>query len=312
VASKTYTVLIVPQKSSQVRRLVVPRKLLIQIGLGVLGVVAVAGFMAIHYLFMVDQASQNRDLKNENVLLKAQVRRVQEEIARIDGTLQRIDQFAAKVREITQLNDPERNLAMGPLSEDPGKTPEVLFAPGERIDYDSEMLDSKLAMRLIDSKLDSVESKSLSQQANLRQLSEYFAERKSLLATTPSLRPTKSKLLTSTFGVRTDPYTNRQVMHKGLDFAADHGADVVAPADGIVIFVGNRGGYGKSVVIDHGYSVQTHYAHLSAYRVEIGQQVKRGQIIAAVGNTGRSTGTHLHYEVRFNGIPQDPEKYILD
>jgi murein DD-endopeptidase MepM/ murein hydrolase activator NlpD len=101
-------------------------------------------------------------------------------------------------------------------------------------------------------------------------------------------------------------------MHKGIDFAADHGADVTAPADGLVIFVGNRGGYGKAVVIDHGYGIQTHYGHLSGYRVEIGQRVKRGQIVAAVGNTGRSTGTHLHYEVRYNGIPQDPEKYILD
>ena len=313
MGNRTYTVLIVPEKSSQVRRLIVPHKLLVQIGLGLVVLVSLAGFMMVHYLFTVDQAAENRELKNDNVLLKAQVRRVQEEIARLDGTLQRIDQFATKVRTITQLNDEERNLAMGPLKADPERgTPEVLFAPGERIDYDSEMMDSKLAMRLVDTKLDEVESEALKQHSNLRELNEYFAEKETLLATTPSIRPTRSKLLTSTFGVRTDPYTNHRVMHKGLDFAADLGADVVAPADGYVIFVGNRGGYGKAVVLDHGYGVQTHYAHLSAYRVEVGQEVKRGQVIAAVGNTGRSTGTHLHYEVRFNGIPQDPEKYILD
>jgi murein DD-endopeptidase MepM/ murein hydrolase activator NlpD len=294
-----------------VRRLIVPRRFLVRMVLAAAAVIAVAGFMTVHYFYMVDQAAENRDLKNDNVLLKAQVRRVQEEIARLDGTLQRIDQFASKVRTITQLNDPERNLAMGPLSAESGPA-EVLFAPGERIDYDSELMDSKLAMRLIDTKLDEVESEALEQHSNLRELNEYFSEKETLLATTPSLRPVKSKLLTSTFGVRTDPYTNHRVMHKGLDFAADHGADVLAPADGVVIFAGNRGGYGKAVVIDHGYGVQTHYAHLSAYRVEVGHEIKRGQVIAAVGNTGRSTGTHLHYEVRFNGIPQNPEKYILD
>ena len=310
--NKTYTILIVPERSSQVRRLIVPQHAIVRVVLGALVILALGGFMTVHYFYMVDQASENRGLKNENVMLKAQVRRVQEEIARIDGTLQRIDQFAAKVRSITQLNDPERNLAMGPLSADGAKPNEVLYAPGERIDYEDELLDSKLAMRIIDSKLDAIESESLTQAANIRELHDYFGEDSLLLATTPSVRPIRSKLLTSSFGVRTDPYTNHRVMHKGIDVAADHGADVVAPADGVVIFVGNRGGYGKTVVIDHGYGAQTHYAHLSAFRVEIGQRVLRGQVIAAVGNTGRSNGTHLHYEVRFNGIPQNPEKYILD
>ena len=312
MANKTYTILIVPERSSQVRRLIVPQALLVKIALGAFLVIALAGFMCVHYLYMVDQASQNRGLKTQNVDLNAQVRRVQDEIARIDGSLQNIRQFEAKVRSITQLNDPERNLAMGPLSADSNKPAEVLYAPGERIDYEDELLDSKLAMRIIDSKLDAIESDSLTQASSTRELHDYFAEESGLLATTPSIRPTRSKLLTSTFGARTDPYTNHRVMHKGIDIAADHGADVTTPADGVVIFVGNRGGYGKTVVIDHGYGVQTHYAHMSAFRVEIGQKVLRGQVIGAVGNTGRSTGTHLHYEVRFNGIPQDPEKYILD
>lgn len=313
MANKSYTVLIVPERSSQVRRLTIPRRLLVQIAVGVLSVVAVAAFMTVHYLYMVDQASENRELKDQNIQLNARLRLVQDEIARIDGTLQRIDQFASKVRAITMLNDPERNLAMGPLSEDPNaKTPEVLYAPGERIDFEDEVADSKLALRMIDAKLEKAESASFGQETTLRELHDYLGEEEVLLATTPSIRPTKSKLLTSTFGVRTDPYTNHRVMHKGIDFAADHGADVTAPADGVVIFVGNRGGYGKAVVIDHGYGIQTHYGHLSGYHVELGQRIKRGQVIAAVGNTGRSTGTHLHYEVRFNGIPQDPEKYILD
>ena len=276
-----------------------------------MAVVGLALFMVVHYVFVLDQASRNVRLKDENVLLKARLRVLQEEVARIDSTLQRIGQLSAKIRAITELNDPERNLAIGPLS-DPSKTPQVLYAQDERIDDEDEMLDSKLALRLIDSKLDTLEGEALKQENSMRELQEYFGDDEALLTSTPSIRPTKSRLLTSTFGIRVDPYTNHRVMHKGVDFAADHGADVIAPADGVVIFVGYRGEYGKTVVIDHGYAIQTHYAHLSNYKVEIGERVKRGQVIAAVGKTGRTTGVHLHYEVRINGIPQDPERFVLD
>ena len=314
MAGKSYTVLIVPERSDKVRRLKIPQRWLVQAALAAIVLVGFAGFMLVHYVYTVDQASENGALKEENTALKTKLRVVQDEIARIDGTLQRIDQFSTRIRTITQLNDPDRNLNIGPLSNDPNsKTPEVMYATGERIEYEDEVLDSKLAMRLIDSNLDKLEGESLRQQDNASQLHDFFANQDGLLASTPSLRPTRSKLVTSEFGLRTDPYTDHRVMHKGIDFAADHGADVIAPAEGRVVFVGNRGnGYGQTVVIDHGYAIQTHYAHLSDYKVKVGDYVRRGQVIGQVGNTGRSTGAHLHYEVRFNGIPQDPEKFILD
>lgn len=311
MGNRTFTIIIVPERSSKVRRLQIPRNRLFQLGLGAFGVVALALFMSVHYFHILDRASGNAALKDENVNLKARLRLVQEEIARIDGTLQRIDQLSAKIRTITELNDPERNLAIGPLS-DPKSPPQVMYAQDERIDDEDEVLDSKLAMRLIDSKLDTLEGDALKQESNMRELTEFFADDQALLTATPSVRPTKSKLLTSTFGMRTDPYTNHRVMHKGVDFAADHGSDVVAPASGTVIFVGFRGEYGKTVVVDHGYGLQTHFAHLSNYKVEVGEALKRGQVLGAVGKTGRTTGVHLHYEVRLNGIPQDPEKFILD
>jgi murein DD-endopeptidase MepM/ murein hydrolase activator NlpD len=310
-SNRSFTVIIVPERSSTVRRIQIPRARIFQFTFGGLIVFGLALFMAVHYVFILDQASRNGALKDENVLLKARLRVLQEEVARIDSTLQRIGQLSAKIRAITELNDPERNLAMGPLG-DPKKPPEVLYAQDERIDDEDEVLDSKLAMRLVDSKLDTLEGEALRQENSVRELQEHFAEDQSLLTSTPSIRPVKSHLLTSRFGIRVDPYTNHRVMHKGVDFAADHGADVSAPADGVIIFVGYRGEYGKSVVIDHGYGIQTHYAHLSDYKVEVGQHIKRGQVIAAVGKTGRTTGVHLHYEVRVHGLPQDPERFILD
>ncbi|MEZ4269940.1 MAG: M23 family metallopeptidase [Myxococcota bacterium] len=253
------------------------------------------------------------ELKEEAILLKTRLRLVQEELACIDSALQRIDQFSAKLRAITRVNDPDRNLAIGPLSRDPSKgAAPVLYAKGERIEYEDELMDSSLALRLIDSKLDTIDSESLGVENRMRGLTEYFAQDVALLHATPSVRPMASKLMTSSFGVRRDPYTGKKGMHKGIDFAADLGADVHATADGIVVWAGNRGKYGKTVVIDHGYGMQTHYAHLSEAKVEVGQELKRGQVIGAAGNTGLTTGVHLHYEVRFDGLPQDPEKYILD
>lgn len=314
MGNRKYTVLIVPERSSTVRRYTIPHRVVVRTVLAASGVAALAAFALVHYLYMFDQAGENRQLKNENISLQTRLRLVQEEIARIDGTLQRINQFATKVRAITQLSDPERNIAIGPLEDPNAGRSEVLYAPGERIDSQFEQMDSKLAMRLTESKVEELQSEALREESNQRELREYFAEgHEVMLATTPSIRPIASKLVTSTFGVRKDPYTNHRVMHKGIDFAADHGSDVVAPADGRIIFVGHRGsGYGKTVVVDHGYGLQTHYAHLSSAEVEVGQDVTRGQLLAKVGNTGRTTGPHLHYEVRLNGIPQDPNKYILE
>jgi murein DD-endopeptidase MepM/ murein hydrolase activator NlpD len=132
-----------------------------------------------------------------------------------------------------------------------------------------------------------------------------------MLASTPSIWPTQG-WVTSDFGVRLDPYSADRSMHQGLDISTPHGQPVQTPSDGTVVFNGTEGGYGKVLVIDHGYGVKTRYGHLSETFVRLGERVSRGQKVAAVGNTGRSTGPHLHYEVRVNGIPENPRKFILE
>jgi murein DD-endopeptidase MepM/ murein hydrolase activator NlpD len=101
-------------------------------------------------------------------------------------------------------------------------------------------------------------------------------------------------------------------LHTGLDIAASVGTPIYAPADGVISFAGYDGGYGKLLSLDHGYGVVTRFGHCSELYVQVGQKVKRGDVIGAVGNTGRSTAAHLHYEVRVNGIPVDPINYILE
>jgi len=126
----------------------------------------------------------------------------------------------------------------------------------------------------------------------------------------PSIMPTFG-VFTSGFGYRRDPFTGRIKLHEGLDIAGPVGTPVYATADGVVVKAEWHHGYGKLVEIDHGYGFRTRYGHLHQIYVHVGQKVKRGQKIGALGNTGRSTGPHLHYEVRINGAPKNPIRFIL-
>jgi murein DD-endopeptidase MepM/ murein hydrolase activator NlpD len=126
----------------------------------------------------------------------------------------------------------------------------------------------------------------------------------------PSLRPLQTAWRSSSFGYRVDPFTGRKAYHSGLDFAAESGTPIVAAASGKVIRADRHSQYGKIVDIDHGNGLITRYAHCSEVLVNVGDVVVRGQAIAAVGSTGRSTGPHLHFEVRLNNVPQNPLRFL--
>lgn len=136
----------------------------------------------------------------------------------------------------------------------------------------------------------------------LDELKEYFDSR-------PNQWPVLGEI-SSEFGFRVDPFTGSQTMHYGLDIAAPHGTEVHAPAPGKVVFVGDGGLLGNLVAIQHAREIKTLYGHLSDYFVQEGQWVSRGQKLGAVGNTGRSTASHLHYSVMYKGVHQDPRDYL--
>ena len=125
----------------------------------------------------------------------------------------------------------------------------------------------------------------------------------------PTLWPVRG-LVTSPFGARTSPYGEGREMHPGIDISASYGSPVTVAGNGAVIFAGRDPGYGGVVIVAHGGQLDTLYGHLSALYVREGQSVRRGQAVGAVGATGRATGTHLHYEVRVNGAPVDPRRYL--
>lgn len=136
-------------------------------------------------------------------------------------------------------------------------------------------------------------------------------KRNQLAAATPSIWPTHG-WLSSSMGNRADPLTGAKDFHPGLDISADRGDPVYATADGKIVNASAAGNYGNLVIVEHGYGIETRYGHLSAFKVKVGQAVKRGDLLGLVGSTGRTTGSHLHYEVRANGRILNPLQLLLN
>ena len=243
------------------------------------------------------------------------------EIARLSGENEKLrevnQEFEASIRklqdQLTSYEDRTRQLAivagiatLGDAATvgDIGDTAEAGIGGGTPVDgtlVDEIGIEDLPAMqgrlRKIDGTLKAVETR-------LHQRARWISQ-------TPAITPVKG-ILTSGFGYRSDPVTHGRGDHQGVDIAAAPGQPVRASADGIVMRAGTIGGLGKAIYLAHGYGVTTRYGHMSKIEVRPGQRVKRGDIIGRVGNTGRSTGYHLHYEVRQDGQPVNPLVYILD
>ncbi len=159
--------------------------------------------------------------------------------------------------------------------------------------------------------LDEIAARTERLDGTLDEVEAELQERLRWISSTPAITPAKG-ILTSGFGNRRDPFHNGRSFHGGLDIAAAPGAPVHATADGVVTLAGRNGGLGKAVFLSHGYGLATRYGHMASLAVKAGQKVERGDVIGYVGNTGRSTGYHLHYEVHLDGEAVNPAAYLLD
>jgi murein DD-endopeptidase MepM/ murein hydrolase activator NlpD len=232
----------------------------------------------------------------------AQIQSFASEINELKAQLVTLNNFEEKIRIIANLDhvaEQDNLFGVG------GSIPEDLMTNkdlGNRHDG---------LIREMHEQVDQLEIASINQKKGFSTLLEALEGQKNLLACTPAIRPTKG-WKTSRFGYRISPFTGRRELHKGLDIANQKGTDIIAPADGLVKFTGKKGLLGNVLVIDHGHGFLTRYGHLGKILKKRGEKVKRGDLIANMGNTGRSTGPHLHYEVHLNGVPVNPEKYILN
>jgi len=129
------------------------------------------------------------------------------------------------------------------------------------------------------------------------------------MAAAPTMWPVEGPV-SGSFGERIDPFNGEGAFHTGVDISTAYGQSVIAPADGLVVFAAENGGYGQLLILEHGHGISTRYGHLAGFSAAVGQSVRRGDVIGYVGRSGRSTGPHLHYEVRINDVPVNPHKYL--
>ncbi len=297
--------MIVPQDSKKVLKLTI----------SFYGVVLTSVFLVIatilmfyilsDYVYIMSEFHSVEQMKERNRKLGKQLYSYKVKIQEIENTMERLKALTTKLKIVSNIGGGTDGLDdTGIYSED-----DMI----EGIDDLSMSSDAEIEseFRSAQNRLMDIDNKLAYQEEELTKLSEYFAEQSALLASTPSIIPVKG-WITSSFGSRIDPFTKKIVKHEGIDISTRAGTPIVAPADGIVTFAGNKPGYGLTLMINHGYGIVTRYGHNSKFFVAHGTRVKRGMPISAVGNTGRSTGPHLHYEVLVNNVPVNPRKFIMD
>ncbi len=296
----------------EVRRLRIPRTWLTGGLAAALGLLLTTLAAVVYGAYSYQQTRFNDELQAENTALRTELEALDVRVTQAGTTVRSLRDYERRLRSLTMVHDPGRNLAIGPVGAESAVAEEKDSVNASQLRRALlSAADVEDSVELIHTRIQNLEVEGRGIHQRVESLSVYLQGQRARLASTPSRRPGPG-YVSSTFGMRVDPFTGLPQFHSGVDFAANIGARVVTTADGIVNMAGPNGPYGNTVQVDHGHGLTTLYGHLSRVNVRVGDKVRRGDLIGAVGNTGRSTGPHLHYEVRLNGIPQDPSRFILE
>ena len=282
-------------------------------GAGIIAFFVVVGYIVYDYYHLRETTSQ---LQTREVYLTSQMEEIRLQRKQIQDFASEINGLKAKLLALNNFEKKIRIIANIEKSNESGN----IFGVGGSIPED---LDAQIPlkekhnslMRDMHEQIEQLSRASGSQQEEFESLLKSLEDQQNLLASTPAIRPVSRGVkswVTSRFSYRKSPFTGRREFHKGLDIAARLGTPILATADGVVAFAGKKGLLGNTVVIDHGHGLVTRYGHISKLLKKRGEKVKRWETIALMGDTGRSTGPHVHYEVRLNGMPVNPEKYIIN
>lgn len=298
MTKRFYTVLILPDATSPARKFHITKPIVTAVSSVVAVSVLAFAFFLYQYVNLNVRMLELKQLRQEagdRDFLAAKV-------GQLEGELSRLRDLDRKLRVVAGL--------------DPGDDQGRLAQGGAEVLSRSALLDAvrKGTGRLaewVNRDLEVLGQEITSRERSFRELKTLLEEKRSFLASTPTIWPVKG-LVTAGYGYRQSPFTGQREMHEGLDVAAPHGSPILATANGVVSFSGPLAAFGNVVFINHGHGFTTFYAHNSSNRVKEGQQVRRGEVIAYVGTSGRTTGPHVHYEVQVNGTTVNPLKYIVD
>ncbi len=292
MANEFYTLIVVPHAKARFRKFQVSVRLTrwFLAACGVL-VLLLLGILA-HYSWITVEVAELRRLRVENLALATKARAYEENAGHLQTRVLQLQSIVNKLGIMAGVDQTLPDPTIGGV----GGVPRVETTPPS--------VDVAASLRSLDHEVGQLTEKS-------SKLETFFQNQKQLLASTPSVWPVRG-YLSEKFGNRIDPFTGQPDFHPGLDISTPRGTRITAPADGVVVFCGQKNGYGNAMVIDHGYGVVTRYGHMDGFNVRPGQRVRRGDVIGFVGNTGRSTAPHLHYEVWVDDQARNPIQYIID
>lgn len=308
IGHRKITFFILSYTGSTVKQITLSRRFLGTISACVTVFVILSAFVSYDYYTIKTTFNKQKleskiaNQKDEIVTQRRQIQKFSSEINTLKSTLVELNNFEKKIRIIANIEKPAED--------------DSLFGVGgsntEDLDSQAPSTENQNGlMREMHSQTRQLTLASINQKNGLESLYNELVRQRNLLSSTPSIRPATG-WISSRFGYRKSPFTGLREFHKGLDIANHKGTPIIATGDGTVTFAGSKGFLGKLVVINHGHGMITRYAHLQKILVKRKENVKRGDTLGYMGNSGRGTGPHVHYEVLLNGIPVNPKKYILN
>jgi len=296
-----YTFLVIPQKESATKKFRVSSTFIKFISIvAVVGVLSISYFSYDHIIIKgkVEELSRLEELTQTQ---KTQIDLLAGKVMDFEKKMSDLRQFDKKIRIMTNLDiNREGDQVLGVGGSVPGDI---------GIGYQSAEMERTLIDKIHES-MDELLNEANYQEDSFQELIDFLKKQKSILASTPSIWPVMG-WVTSEFGYRVSPFTGKREFHKGIDIATKIGKEIVTPANGVAVEVTKQPGMGNMVKVDHGNDIQTIYGHLLAVKVKKGEKIKRGDVIGTVGNSGRSTGPHLHYGIAVDGVYVNPRRYLF-
>lgn len=296
-----FTFMFLPGPNERVRTLSISKSALKTALLSLFGIIILSLYLVYEYNDAKDKVWELQSVREELMQQKAQVQNFALNMLDYKRQMFLLRDLDTKLRRVVSLGPRDRAQQVLGIGGPDELGIQNLATMGEK--------KQEEALKEMHQELSQLKGAASRQETSLQMLIEYFEDKRSLYASTPSAWPVRG-WVTSPFGNRTSPFSGILKFHEGLDIAAQTGTPVMAPADGVVVKAGFSTGYGNMVEISHGYGIKTIFAHNSRLNVKAGQRVRRGDVISYVGDSGSSTGPHLHYEVRLNGLPVNPTKYM--
>ncbi len=296
-----YTFMFLPGPNERVRSLSISKSVLKTALLSLAAVAMLSVYFVYEYNDAKDKAWELQSVREELMQQKAQVQSFALNLLDYQRQMFLLRDLDTKLRRVVSLGPRDRAQQVLGIGGPDELGLQNLATMGEK--------KQEEALKEMHQELSQLKGAASRQEISLQMLIEYFEDKRSLYASTPSVWPVRG-WITSSFGNRNSPFSGIMKFHEGIDIAAQTGTPVMAPADGVVVKAGFSSGYGNMVELSHGYGIKTVFAHNSRINVKAGQRITRGDVISYVGDSGSSTGPHLHYEVRLNGLPVNPLKYM--